>query len=247
VFPVSSGGGSGESSGNGGGTSPYTVHRDYDIGGNDRVGPIGQGCTGPDGQRGVRYIDTVTDTRTGEVVSQTGGCEYPGSTVPGAGGTTPPPPPPPPTPDEIWANAALRLPGLGVNPSNTGLTGLPTWLWDSNGGAPVTATATIRGYTSNASATPIHYEWRMWQNGDTPNVNPSPVVGSDIPGSEAAPAATYMYETHGDFTVTATVTWAGTYTYSGPGVGPTTNTLGTTTRTATRTYHVDSIRAARVG
>lgn len=246
VVPVASNGGGGSSRASGT-PSPYQVSRDYDVAGNDLVGPIGQGCSGPDGQRGVRYIDTVTDSRTGGTVSQTGGCQYPGSAVPGADGTTPRPPPPPPTPDEIWADTPLPLPAFGVNPSINGLTGLPTWLWDPSGGAPVTATASIRGYTSNATARPIHYEWRMWQSGDTPNVNPFPIVGSDRPGSEATPAATYMYETHGDFTITATVTWAGTYTYSGAGVGTTTNSLGTTTRTATRAYHVDSVRAARVG
>lgn len=147
----------------------------------------------------------------------------------------------------MWANTPLAVPTFGVNPSINGLTGLPTWLWDPSGGTPVTATATVRGYTSTATATPVHYEWRMWQSGDTPNVNPDPVVGADSPGSEAQPAATYMYETHGDFTLTETVTWAGTYTYTGAGAGPTTNNLGTTTRTATRAYHVISIRGARDG
>jgi hypothetical protein len=241
---VSSGGHG--TSGGGGTPSPYKVTRNYDVGGNSTVGPIPLGCFGPNGERGVRYIDTVTDTRTGAIVSQTGGCEYPGSPAPG-GGTTPAPPPPPPTPDEIWAATPVPLPAFGLNPSINGLTGLKTWLWDSSGGAPVTASAAVRGYTSTATASPVHYEWRMWQSGDTPNVNPDPVVVSDSPGSESQPAATYMYESHGDFTITITVTWAGTYTYTGSGVGPTTNNLGTITRTATHRYHVDSIRGARVG
>ena len=141
-----------------------------------------------------------------------------------------------PLPDPAW----------GINPVVNGLTGLETWLWDPNGGASVTATVTLRGYTATATARPLRYEWRMWQRGDTPNVNPSPVVTATTPGSEAAPAARYMYETRGDYTLTHTVVWTGTYTFTGPGVAATAD-LGTTTRSSTRPYHVISVRGARVG
>jgi hypothetical protein len=194
------------------------------------------------------YEDVGVDRASGDVVARQTGCESPAAAAtPGTGGAVATPPPPPPTPAEIWAHVPLPKPVLGLNPSINGLTGLPTWLWDPNGGGPVNAGVALRGYNATATASPIHWQWRMWQSGDTPNVNPDPIVVADRPGSEAQPAGTYMYETHGDFTVTLTVTWAGTYTYSGNGAGPTTTNLGTDTTTTTQTYHVISIRSARIG
>jgi hypothetical protein len=140
----------------------------------------------------------------------------------------------------------VPTPTLGINPSINGLTGLASWLWDPNAGQQ-TATVNLRGYTAQATASPVRWVWRMWQNGDTPNVNPDPVVVATRAGSEASPAATYTYETNGDYTITATVTWSGTYTYSGPGTPATTVSLGTTTKTSTQNYHVMSVRGARVG
>lgn len=206
-------------------------------------------CTTSTGQNlsGRAYEDVGIDRATGQVVARQTGCENPAApTQPGAGTNTTTPPPPPPTPAEIWARVPLPIPVLGLNPSINGLTGLPTWLWDPNPGQQ-TATVNLRGYTAQAAASPVRWEWKMWQNGDTPNVNPDPVVVATKPGSEAAPAATYTYETNGDYTVTATVTWSGTYTYTGPGTPATTVNLGTTTKTSTQSYHVISVRGARVG
>lgn len=207
-------------------------------------------CQSSTGQKfaGRPYEDVGTDRATGQVVARQTGCENPAApTQPGTGATNAPPPPAPPTPAEIWAHVPLPTPVLALNPSINGLTGLPTWLWDPNGGAPVNGTVNLRGYTATATASPIHWEWRMWRPGDTPNVNPSPIVVADRSGTEARPAGTYMYETRGDYTVTLTVTWAGTYTYAGNGVGPAVNNLGSDTKTSTQAYHVISIRGARIG
>ena len=86
----------------------------------------------------------------------------------------------------------------------------------------------------------------MWEPGDPENRNPHPVVTSRVPGTEAAPAATYTYETKGDYTVTYTVTWEGSYVFSGPGVNEVVD-LGTTTTSSTRTYHVTEVRAVLRG
>lgn len=242
------------SSGSGSTAPPprFVWERSYEQGGGPNrleAVPQGFGCVSDSGERGVRYTDNQIDTTTGKVVDSVGGCETPSNPIPvGTGGTVQPgSTPAPPTAEEVRNMVTVPLPVFGVNPSQNGLTGLPTWLWDPTGGAPITATVNLRGYTASATATPTHYEWRMWESGDTPNVNPNPLVVADRPGTEARPAATYTYETHGDFTLTATVTWGGTYTYTGPGVAPTTADLGTTTRTSTRTYHVISVRAARIG
>lgn len=149
-------------------------------------------------------------------------------------------------PEEIWQRVPLPQPTWGLNPGNNGLTGLDTWLWDPSGGAPVTASVDLGGFTATATAKPVKYVWRMWEPTDKPNRNPHPVVVSNVPGSAAKPAASYMYETRGDFTVTQTVTWAGTYTLVGPGVSDVVD-LGTTTTSSSRTYHVIEVRGARVG
>ena len=87
----------------------------------------------------------------------------------------------------------------------------------------------------------------MWQAGDTPNLNRDPRVESSTPGSEANPSAEYMYETKGDYTVTLTVWWSGDFTFSGNGVPPQTETLGESSRSSSRPYHVIEVRSVLVG
>jgi hypothetical protein len=130
----------------------------------------------------------------------------------------------------------LPTPVLGVNPDGKGLTGLKTWLWSTSPGR-LTAQTSIRGYTATATATPVRWVWQMWKDGDTPNLNPNPRVESATPGSEASPAATYVYETKGDYTITLTVWWTGEFTFTGFGVSQR-ESLGDTSREASRPYHV---------
>jgi hypothetical protein len=163
-----------------------------------------------------------------------------------AQGTPPGPPPPPPAPTgaEVFDKIPIPTPAWGLSPRGDGLTGLPTWLWDSNGDSPRSVVATIRGWTATATASPTHWEWTMSNSGEpgpASRSNPSPTVTASQPGSEAAPAATYSYQTPGGYTLTLRVSWTGTYTYTRPGFATTTAPLGTSTRTATRSYQVASI------
>lgn len=251
VIPTGTGGsaGSGSSGGSGGsgsgGEPPTRWIRHYPKYGADP----GLGVFTPFTCEGGRpYVDTLVDTQTGNVLATTTGCEEPAATGPADPSSEVEPAPLPPRPEEIWSVVPVPTPGFGINPGIRGLTGLDAYLWDAQGDAPVTATATVRGYTTTATAVPTHWEWRMWEEGDTPNVNPHPVVSASVPGTRGAPAATYMYETVGDYTLTMTVTWSGTYTFTTPGGGPPqTVDLGTTTRSSSRDYHVVEIRSARVG
>jgi hypothetical protein len=200
-------------------------------------------CIDPAGRRGIAYVEEVVNRESGEVVSSREGCDVrPGPRAPAA----PAAQPEPPAPEEIWEDVPLPVPDWGLNPSGNGLTGLETWLWDPNGGAPVTATVTLGGFTATATAWPVRWEWRMWERGDTPNVNPHPLVVSTSPGSQEWPAGKYMYETNGEYTLTHTVVWAGSYSFFGPGVSETVD-LGTTTTSSSRRYQVISVRGARVG
>ncbi|MGH9165302.1 MAG: hypothetical protein ACRDZW_07325 [Acidimicrobiales bacterium] len=219
--------------------------------GGERLVGAGTFCLDDAGNRGVNYLDSLTNTQTGEVVSTRSGCATSATPAPNApANATTAAAPAPPTPAEIWARTPIAVPTFGVNPDQ-GLTGLRTWLWDPNGVAPVSATVQLRGYTAQATATPVRWEWTMGgQPGDTESRrNPSYRVVSTQPGRAWAPsgggppAATYMYETRGDYTLTMTVTWTGSYTYSDPAGAVQSVDLGTTTRTATRPYHVVEIRS----
>lgn len=212
--------------------SPYRRERTF-------LPPI-DGCI-----NGRVYVDRIVSRATGETVSRT-----PNTCLPDPSPSVPSEPAERaerPAPERVWSEVPLPKPDWGLNPGKNGLTGLPTWLWDPSGGAPVNATVDLGGFTATATAKPIKYEWRMWDRADKPNRNPHPIVVSSVPGSEAKPAGTYMYETTGDFTVTLTVTWAGTYTFTGPGGVNDVVDLGTTTTSSSRPYHVIEVRGARVG
>lgn len=163
----------------------------------------------------------------------------PAGTPPG-----PPPPPPPPSGAEVFDRIPIPTPAWGLSPRGDGLTGLATWLWDSNGDAPRSVAATIRGWTATGTASPSRWEWTMsapGQPGPASRSNPPATVTASQPGSEASPAATYRYETPGGYTLTLRVSWTGSYTYTRPGFAPVTAPLGTSTRTATRDYTVAAI------
>ena len=210
--------------------------------------PPTSSCTDPVTDRpGFLYVERQVVVATGETVQSRTICVL--NPVP------PPPPNPTPTtpatvavpippPQEIWDRVPLPTPTWGLNPVAEGLTGLPTQLWDPSGGAPVTATVDLGGFTATATAKPVRYEWKMWDRADQPNRNPSPLVEAQVPGSDENPAAVYTYETTGDFTLTMTVTWAGTYRFTGPGVDQVVD-LGTTTTSGSRPYHVIEVRGTR--
>ncbi len=193
---------------------------------------------------GQVYVDRIVSRATGETVNLTPNrcLADPRTPVPTVPAQAERPPP-----ERVWSEVPLPKPDWGLNPGKNGLTGLPTWLWDPRGSEPVNATVDLGGFTATATARPIKYEWRMWESFDKPNRNPHPVVVSSVPGSEAKPAGTYIYETTGDWTVTMTVTWAGTYTFTGPGGVNDVVDLGTTTTSSSRPYHVIEVRGARVG
>lgn len=224
-------------------TERRRIYFEYELNGTRLYGH-GSFCTDPaTGHRGVGYLEEIVNPNNGEVLTSRDGCKVQRSPrVP----TAPAALPQLPAPREIWEHVPLPTPEWGLNPLTKGLTGLETWLWDPNGGAPVSATVTLEGFTATATARPVRWEWRMWERGDTPNVNPPPRVVSTSPGSPERPARKYMYETNGEYTVTRTVVWAGSYTLAGPGVSETVD-LGTTTTSSSRRYPVIAVRGARVG
>lgn len=187
----------------------------------------------PEPERGTWYVKTCGGNQAGYVWAPEG-------TTPG-----PPPPPPPPTAEEMFDLVPIPTPAWGVSPQGDGLTGLQTWLWDTNGAGSRTVTATIRGWTATATASPNRWQWTMYEPGQPAPAgsrsNPPAAVSATSPGSQAAPATEFRYETPGEYTLTLRVTWTGSYTYTRPGFSPTTSPLGSSTREATRGYTVASI------
>ena len=200
------------------------------------------GCTAPvTGLAGTLHIDRRTDLQSGRVVQQRLRCVTDPVPRPGGPETTPLP-----AAERIWSEVPLPEPAWGLSPGLDGLTGLPTHLWDPRGGAPVSTTVDLGGFTATATARPVHYEWTMWEPDDPENRNPHPIVSSLVPGRESRPAAKYTYETKGDYSVTYTVTWEGSYILAGPAVNEVVD-LGTTTTSSTRRYHVTEVRAVLRG
>lgn len=187
----------------------------------------------PPAPDGTWYAKTCGGNQAGYVWA-------PAGTTPG-----PPPPPPPPTAAEVRDLTPLPTPAWGVSPIGTGLTGLETWLWDSNGSAGRTVNVVIRGYSVTSNARPTRWTWDLADAGPASRSNPPSTLSSSVAGTATSPAVRYTYETPGGYRIRLTVTWGGSYTYAGNGVGAQTVDLGTTTRTATRDYQVTEVRPVR--
>lgn len=152
--------------------------------------------------------------------------------------TLPPPPPPPPTLAEITqvVRAEILVPDVKVNPSAEGVTGLETWLW-YEGQQEVTVSTGIRGYRVTATMRPTRFYWDTGDGGA--------LRESSVPGSETAPAATWIYDTKAPYRVRLQVVWDGTWSFSGPG-GTARGSLSTIRATGGRDYPVVEIRSVLV-
>lgn len=140
----------------------------------------------------------------------------------------PPPPPPPPTLDETLATCPdLPSPRLYRNPDHEGVTGMETWLWAERH-APVTSTATIRGYPVTCRAVAERWTWRTGDGTSFTRAHP----GSEPPHH----AAEHVYRRKGSYTQRLVVHWR---LETGQGTGA-------TTREATRPYRVVEVRGALV-
>ena len=141
------------------------------------------------------------------------------------------PPLPPPTAEEILSQAPLPRCEINVNPLESGMTGVETWLWCEEV-EEVSVTAAIRGYEIEATATPQEFRWLA---GDGAG------YVSGHPGTEDDPSARHTYETKGDYVVAVDVAWTGSFTYRGHGVVET-GSLDGVVVDSDRGYHVIEAR-----
>ena len=119
----------------------------------------------------------------------------------------PAPPPPPPSPAEFVeaARAVLTVQtSLSPRVEIGGLTGLDTWLWCEDPGVLEVGVA-LRGWTATATMQAVQHAWAI-------SGTASAGFTSSSCGSEGSPAASWMPETKGPYSVTLTSTWAGDWT-----------------------------------
>jgi hypothetical protein len=155
-------------------------------------------------------------------------------------GSQPAPPALPPIPSigEIW-RAALRQippPKIGLNPRPTGLTGLDTWLWYEGPGELQVATS-IGPWTVTGTARVQDVTFEMGE-GRT--------ARATGPGSEANPAARYVYETKGRYRIVATARWGADFVLTGPGLPPRPTPMGIAVLRSSEDYPVQEVRGLLV-
>ena len=155
-----------------------------------------------------------------------------------------PPAPAPPTAGDVWDHVSLPLPEIEFNPATAGVVQLPTWFWLGNDAAGADLTVGpvgLNGYSVTVTVHPVAYRWDFGDGG-TVLTNTSGEAGS-----ASGASATHTYGHKGTFQVGVTVTWAGSYTFSGYNV-VTTASLGPVDQAESlRTYVVQEIRSVIVG
>ncbi len=147
-------------------------------------------------------------------------------------------PPEPPSAEEIRARIPIPEGRMGISPALDGLTGLETWLWYEGEVQPVELRLDIRGYAVTASAKPVVFTWKMAPD-------PASQYSRSVPGSKAHPAAVHVYQTKADYMTVMEVSWGGSYSFSGFGIGLTNQPLGRVTLSSERLYHVVEARGVR--
>ena len=130
---------------------------------------------------------------------------------PGDPGPDPPPAPPSQTEFVEAARAALTTRSV-MSPRQEigGLTGLDTWMWCDDP-SEVQVGVSLRGWTAAATMDSVGYHWAV--EGVTGHT-----FDADRCGSENSPAASWMPETKGSYSIDLTSTWAGSWTLSYQGV-----------------------------
>ena len=156
---------------------------------------------------------------------------------------------------EAAASIALPSPSIEVNPAAFSIVNIATWLavdpalWHA-----YRATATAGGVTATAVATPETVDWSMGDGGKVECAGPGAVYDPALPDDAQSTSCSYSYErssqgqpssdgnpNDGSFLVTATVSWAVTWTATGASGGGTLPPLQTTSNRALRVEQVESV------
>lgn len=150
--------------------------------------------------------------------------------------TVVPIPPPPPTAAEIRGLADAPAPEINLAPASRGVTGVPTRLWGASDAGFTVGPLSLRGWSITGTATPTNWSW---------STGTGHTLSSSTPGSSDSPAATFVYESKGTFTVETSVSYQGDFTVVGPYGVTISASVGSIEVTDSEPYDVIEVRAAR--
>jgi hypothetical protein len=196
------------------------------------LAPIDPICDAGAGAAGRPYTLVVQDLNGG-IVNMEARC-----VAVGPAGPLVPELPPVPSIGEIWRAAMRQIPPpkIGINPRPTGLTGLDTWLW-YEGPAELQVSTSIGPWTVTGTARVQDVVFEMGE-GRT--------ARATGPGSAANPAARYVYETKGRYTIVATARWGADFVLTGPGLPPRPTPMGVAVLRSSEDYPVQEVRGLLV-
>jgi hypothetical protein len=160
--------------------------------------------------------------------------------------------------EQAASSITLPQPMIYTNPSGSTYVNFPTWLWvDSTTWHPYVATASAGGVTATAVATPSSVYWSMGDGSTVVCQGPGTPYQSDKPSNQQNTSCSYEYpqssagqpSPNGDpnddsYPVTATITWAVSWTATGAPGGGTLPFLKTQSTTPLRVEQVESIDTA---
>jgi hypothetical protein len=132
------------------------------------------------------------------------------------------------------AIALAPAPELQLAPARIGLTGLPSYFWLGNDPQPISATASVRGVTVTATATPTHFVWSFGDGNERTTTKPGRPWTKHSPGS-----IEHTYETEGVYEVGATIVWSASWSLNGGAP----QSLGTFTTSDAADYPVREVIA----
>lgn len=167
---------------------------------------------------GIVWIVAIRNTATDELVSIDGVCAYPGD-------TPPQPPPPPPTPEQyLEAVATLLEVDFELSPPAEfeGITGVDTWFWCDTPDTAVIEPITLNGWTVEAEMSAILFSWSVSGPGKGGRSDVTDCgIEPDLEGDGDGAAWMWQPQTMGEYTISFTSTWLGTWTqsYAGTNVG----------------------------
>lgn len=144
--------------------------------------------------------------------------------------------PTPPTAAQVRDAVGIPDPTIATNPQAKTLAGLRTDYWYT-GPTERTVTVELNGFTVTATARATSYRWQFGDGAEKT---------TNVPGTPEQPAATHAYQHRGTKTITLTVTWTGSFTFTGPGGITGGGDLGAQEFTSSRPLLVEEVQPVGV-
>ncbi len=168
-------------------------------------------------------------------------------------------PTPPVSPSAVAAQAAasilLPAPVVSSNPATTSYVNLSTWLWiDGSIWHSYSATASAGGVSATAVATPTEVTWSMGDGQSVTCSGPGVAYRPQVDATQQSTPCQYTYRTssvgrpssggdpnEGSFPVTASISWAVSWSSVGAAGGGSLPTLVTSSQVSLRVEQIESL------